>query len=86
MNVSGAGVTAHSPNPDNAVRLIEFLVGTEAQRVFAETIFEYPVRTDVPWATTLSEWGEFRADTLNLRRLGELNTEAVMIFDRAGWR
>jgi len=86
VNVSGAGVTAHAPNPDNAVRLIEFLVGTEAQRVFAETIFEYPVRVDVPWATTLSEWGEFRADTLNLRRLGELNTEAVMIFDRAGWR
>jgi iron(III) transport system substrate-binding protein len=54
--------------------------------VFAEVIFEYPVRADVPWAPTLMEWGEFRADTLNLRRLGELNGEAVMIFDRAGWR
>jgi iron(III) transport system substrate-binding protein len=86
VNVSGAGVTASSPNPENAVRLLEFLVSEEAQRVFAEVIFEYPVRADVPWVPTLTEWGEFRADTLNLRRLGELNSEAVMIFDRAGWR
>lgn len=86
VNVSGAGVTAYSPNPENATRLLEFLVSEEAQRVFAETIFEYPVREDVPWASTLQEWGQFQADTLNLRRLGELNSEAVMIFDRAGWR
>lgn len=86
VNVSGAGVTAHAPNPENAVRLLEFLVGDEAQRIFAETNFEYPVRDDVPWAPTLQEWGQFRADTLSLQRLGELNGEAVMIFDRAGWR
>ncbi len=86
VNVSGAGVTAYAPNSENAVRLLEFLVSEEAQRVFAETIFEYPVRVDVPWAPTLHDWGDFQADTLNLRRLGELNNEAVMIFDRAGWR
>jgi iron(III) transport system substrate-binding protein len=86
VNVSGAGVTTSAPNAENAVQLLEFLVSEEAQRVFAEVIFEYPVRQDVPWVPTLQEWGEFRADTLNLRRLGELNGEAVMIFDRAGWR
>ena len=86
VNVSGAGVTANAPNAENAVRLLEFLVSEEAQRVFAEVIFEYPVRADVPWVPTLEGWGKFKADTLNLRRLGELNGEAVMIFDRAGWR
>jgi iron(III) transport system substrate-binding protein len=86
VNISGAGVTAHAPNPENAVRLLEFLVGEDAQQIFAESNFEYPVRSDVPWASTLQEWGEFRADTLNLARLGELNSDAVMIFDRAGWR
>jgi hypothetical protein len=30
--------------------------------------------------------GEYRADPLALNRLGELNDEAVRIFDRAGWR
>jgi hypothetical protein len=35
VNVSGAGVTAHAPNRDNAIRLIEFLSGDEAQQLFA---------------------------------------------------
>ena len=86
MNVSGAGVTAHSPNPDNALRLLEFLTDTEAQTGYAEANFEYPVKPGIEWAETLNEWGKFRADTLNLSVLGELNVQAVMVFDRAGWR
>ena len=86
VNVSGAGVTAHSPNPENAVRLLEFLTDTEAQTGYAEANFEYPVKPGIPWAETFQEWGEFRPDTLNLSVLGELNARAVMIFDRAGWR
>jgi iron(III) transport system substrate-binding protein len=86
VNVSGAGVTAHAPNRENALRLLEFLVSEEAQRAFAEANFEYPVRQGVPWSPTLEEFGRFQADTLNLERLGELNNEAVRIFDRVGWR
>ncbi len=86
MNVSGAGVTAHSPNPENALRLLEFLTDTEAQTGYAEANFEYPVKPGIEWAETLKEWGQFRADTLNLSVLGELNVQAVMAFDRAGWR
>jgi len=86
INVSGAGVTAHAPNRDNAVRLIEFLVSDESQRLFAEANYEYPVREGIEWAETLREWGDFRADTLNLARLGELNSAAVRVMDRAGWR
>lgn len=86
VNVSGAGVTASAKHPENARLLLEFLVGDEAQRLFAEGNFEYPVKPDVAPPGTLAEWGEFRADTLNLAVLGELNTNAVMLFDRAGWR
>ena len=86
VNVSGAGVTAHAKNRDNAVRLLEFLTSDEAQRLFAEGNQEYPVKPGVPVSETLAAWGEFRADTLSLSRLGELNAEAVRIFDGAGWR
>jgi iron(III) transport system substrate-binding protein len=86
VNVSGAGVTANAPHAENAIRLIEFLVGEEAQRVFAEAVYEYPVRAGVEWSPTLAAWGEFRADELPLSRLGESGDEAVRIFDRAGWR
>ena len=86
MNVSGAGVTAYSPNPDNALQLLEFLTDTEAQTGYAEANYEYPVKPGVEWAETLIGWGEFRPDTLNLSVLGELNARAVMLFDRARWR
>lgn len=86
INVSGAGVTRSSKNRENAVRLLEFLSGDEAQRLFAEANQEYPVKPDVPWSETLRAWGEFRPDSLDLTRLGELNAEAVRIFDRVGWR
>ncbi|MEX0980001.1 MAG: Fe(3+) ABC transporter substrate-binding protein [Gemmatimonadota bacterium] len=86
VNVSGAGVTPHAPNRDNAVRLLEFLTSDEAQELFARANFEYPVKEGVEWAPTLESWGDFRADTLNLSVLGELNNQAVILFDRARWR
>ena len=85
VNVSGAGVTRNAPNPDNAVRLLEFLTGDEAQRVFAQANHEYPVKPGVEWSEPLQRWGDFAADTLDLTVLGENNTEAVRIFDRVGW-
>jgi iron(III) transport system substrate-binding protein len=86
INVSGAGVTAHAPNRENAVRLLEFLSGEEAQRLYAEGNQEYPVKPGAPMSPVLREWGEFRPDTLNLARLGELNARSVVLFDRARWR
>ncbi len=86
VNVSGAGVTAHASNPENAIRLLEFLSGEEAQQLFAEANQEYPVHPDVQPSATLREWGDFEQDSLNLSRLGELNDAAVRIFDRVGWR
>jgi len=86
VNVSGIGVTAHAKNRDNAVRLIEFLSSPDAQLFFAQGNQEYPANPAVPPSPTLAGWGEFRADTLNLSVLGELNAEAVRIFDASGWR
>jgi iron(III) transport system substrate-binding protein len=86
VNVSGAGVTASSKNEANAIRLLEYLTGDEAQRLFAEGNQEYPVKAGTPWSPVLRGWGEFDADTLSLMRLGELNGEAVRMFDRVGWR
>jgi iron(III) transport system substrate-binding protein len=86
VNVSGAGVTAHAKNRDNAIRLLEFLSSDEAQRLFAEANHEYPVKPGIEPSEILRSWGEFRADTLNLAVLGELNAAAVRIFDEVGWK
>jgi iron(III) transport system substrate-binding protein len=86
VNVSGAGVTKHAKNRDNAIKLLEYLVSEEAQRWYAEANYEYPVRPGTPVSATLAAWGPFKADDLNLARLGEHNPEAVRLMDRAGWR
>ena len=86
LNVSGAAVTRHAPNRDNAVRLIEYLAGPEAQRIYAEVGHEFPVRDGVAAGATLKALGGFKGDDLALRILGDNNAEAVRIFDRAGWR
>lgn len=86
VNVSGIAVTASAKNSDNAIKLIEFLVTPESQQWYAEVNHEYPIVTNVPLSQTLQGWGTFKADTINLSRLGELNPDAVKLMDRAGWR
>jgi iron(III) transport system substrate-binding protein len=86
INVSGAGVARHAPNKANAVKFIEFLVSREAQEVFANSNYEYPVNEEVQPAQLLQSWGEFKEDRLNLSKLGDFNKKAVLIFDEAGWK
>lgn len=86
VNVSGAALTAAARHQGSAVRLVEFLANPESQAWYAEQDGEYPVRKGVPVSATLAAWGTFKADDLNLARLGELNAEAVRLMDRAGWK
>ena len=47
MNVSGMAMAKHAPNRAHAQKLMEFLVLPEAQEIYAEVNFEYPIRQDV---------------------------------------
>lgn len=87
INVSGAGVIASSDQTALATQLLEFLVSPEAQQWYAESNHEYPVNTDVEPSERVKSWGwPFEADTVALFQLGNLNAEAIQVYDRAGWR
>lgn len=86
INISGAGVTRASDQPEVARRLIEFLVREDSQRWYAQTNNEYPVREGVAASELLQSWGDFKADALDVSELGRLNAEAVMAMDRASWK
>jgi len=86
VNVSGAGVTRHAPNPEAATAFIEWLSGGEAQRLFAGENLEYPANPQVPTAELISEWGQYRQDLINVSQAGEMQAEAVKLMDRAGYR
>ena len=43
MNISGGGVLKNAPNPENAKKLLEFLLTKEAQEHIVNNTFEYPM-------------------------------------------
>ncbi len=86
VNVSGAGVAKYAPNKENAIRLLEFMISEDAQRIFTNYNYEYPVLESVTPAETISAWGEFAEDDLPLNELGTNNKQAVLIFDEVGWK
>jgi iron(III) transport system substrate-binding protein len=86
INISGAGISKYSRNLDNAIKLLEFLVSPDAQSWYANANYEYPVNPSVKPGGLVSTWGTFKADVIDLSRLGELNSEAVKTMDRAGWK
>ena len=86
VNVSGAGITKYAKNIESGIALLEYLVKDESQKWYAEVNNEYPVVDGVMMSDTLRGFGKFKADTLNLSKLGEMNAEAVKLMDRAGWK
>jgi iron(III) transport system substrate-binding protein len=86
INVSGGGVAAYAPNKENAVKFLEFLISPEAQKVFADANYEFPIRAGVAPIDIVQAWGAFKMDPVNVSALGKNNAEAVRIMDRAGWR
>jgi iron(III) transport system substrate-binding protein len=86
VNVSGAGVVRTAPNREEAIAFLEYLASDEAQRLFANGNFEYPVVAGIPPHPELAALGEFREDALNAARYGALSAQALQIMQRAGWR
>ena len=86
VNVSGAGVTRSARHREAAIRLLEYLVGVQAQAWYGKANHEFPVREGVAGGRLLQSWGPFQADNLNLAVLGEKNQDAVRAMDRAGWK
>ena len=83
VNVSGAGITKNAPNRSNAIRFLEYLTSEEAQRLFAEGNNEFPIVGNP--TGPIAKLSEFKEDKLNAFRLGEQQTQAVKIYDQAGW-
>ncbi len=86
INISGIGVTKYAPHKENAIKLMEFLSGIDAQQTLANLNYEYPINPDASKASILKTWGDFKADPIELYKLGEFNSEAVKIFDEVGWK
>ncbi|MEM8612586.1 MAG: Fe(3+) ABC transporter substrate-binding protein [Cyanobacteria bacterium P01_H01_bin.105] len=86
VNISGVGVVAGAEHRENAIAFLEFLVGSEAQEVFAQSNNEYPVVDGVAMDPIVAELGEFKVDEVNVSAYGRNNPEVVKLVDRVGWK
>lgn len=86
VNISGAGVAAHAPNKDNAIKFLEYLASDQAQRYFASGNDEYPVVAGVAADSTVQQLGTFKADTINVAAYGENQAKAQEIYNAVGYK
>ena len=85
VNISGMAMAVNAPNRDNAVKLMEFLTSDEAQEIYAETNYEYPVVDGVAISDIVRSFGELKADTLPLSDIADHRKEASELVDRVGF-
>ncbi len=86
VNVSGAGVTKYAKNPTGAKKLMEWLSSDKAQNMFTDLDMEYPANPTVKADVKLQGWGPFKQNLINVAKAGELQTAAVRLMDRAGYK
>lgn len=84
VNISAAAVTRDAPNPEQALRLLEWLA-TDGQQAFADANFEYPADPDVAPSELVAGWGPFVADLGAVRQLGEFQPAAVALLSATGY-
>ena len=86
VNISGAGISTHAQNLDNARTLLDFMAGAEAQEIIARLNDEFPIAEGVELPPQLAALGRFREEDVPFAELGDHQAEAQRIYDAAGWR
>ncbi|MGI9311633.1 MAG: extracellular solute-binding protein [bacterium] len=85
MNISGMAMTRHAPNRAGALKLMEFLAGARAQRMYAQVNGEYPVNEQIEIGGYLQRLGAFKRDTVALAQVASHRAEASKMADRVGY-
>lgn len=85
VNISGASLAKFAPNKANGIKLIEFLAGGKAQKIYAEVNHEYPVKTGVATSSLVQSWGDFKSDPTSLQDIADLRKRATELVDEVAF-
>lgn len=85
VNVSAAAIAKNAPNKENAVKLIEYMLGEKAQTLYADGNFEYPVNPDVKEAAAVKLLGALTPDTTPLGEVARNRKAASELVDKVGF-
>lgn len=84
VNVAAASIVAGARHAENALAFIRFLLGDEAQRIFAETNFEYPLVEGVVETRAGVKRGTFKESPVSLQELGLMNESTLDLLEEIG--
>jgi len=85
VNLSAVVLARYAPNKANAMKLIEWLVGDEAQHIYADMNYEYPVRPGIAINPTIASYGPLNADTIPLSKIADHKKAAANLVDKVGF-
>jgi iron(III) transport system substrate-binding protein len=85
VNLSGIVLARHAPNKANAVKLAEWLVGEQAQHMYADLNYEYPVRAGIAINPTIAGYGPLKADQIPIAKIAEHKKAAANLVDKVGF-
>ncbi len=81
VNVSGMVMAKYAPHPEAARQFMEFMVSKNAQKIYAETNYEYPARAGVEIAPLVASWGQLEADTTPLTSITKNYEKVSFLLD-----
>ena len=85
MNISGVAMTKAAPNHDAALKLMEWLASDTAQKIYAETNHEFPVKPGVARSALVQSWGDFTPDSLDINDLARLRPAALRLMEEVNF-
>lgn len=85
VNISGAALAKHAKNKDAAVKLLEYLVSDEAQKLYAQANFEYPVKAGAPLDPVVESFGKLNIDKTPLTEIVSHRKQASELVDKTGF-
>jgi iron(III) transport system substrate-binding protein len=85
VNLSGASVAKHAPHRADAVKLLEYLVSDQAQKLYAEVNFEYPVKVGAPIHPLIAALGPLKVDALPIGDIVRHRAAASRLVDKVGF-
>lgn len=85
VNISGVAMAKNAPNRQNALALMQFLSSADAQKIYAEQVFEYPVAPGAEPSAIVKSFGPIKPDSLPLAEIAAHRKEASELVDKVGY-
>lgn len=85
VNLSGVLLAKNAPNKANGIKLIEWLAGDEAQHIYADINYEYPVKAGIAVNKTIAGYGKLNPDPLPIAKIAASRKAASALVDKVGF-